>query len=266
MYPILFNLFGTDIYASPLFLALAIFVGIQVGRREALRRGFNENDFTIYWVSAIPLALLFAVLNGVLFRGGWDAALETLKNPAELFSNGLVSFGAVVLLLGWGFVLTKIRKQPAAPSLDTISLMLPLILGIYRIGCILNGCCYGEVTDSPLGMYLPNAYGEWAMRYPTQLMILIFDFALFAFLWQWRLKKPVDGRITYTFILSFSALRFLVDGLRELPNALGNYNLHQLMSASILLITLYFMFEFRPEKKTEAVPVKPVRSKKKPAK
>lgn len=248
MYPILFTLFGINIYASPVFLILAIVIGIFVGSKEVERRGMSRRDFVIYSVTIIPIALGFAVLNGLLFHGGLKNVLNALKEPGDFFSNGLVSFGAVIVMLAWAFVLAKIRKMPIVPALDVTALMLPLILGVYRIGCVLNGCCYGVETDSVIGLYLPNAYGEWATRYPTQLLILAFDFALFAILWQWRLRKPKDGNITLVFLLSFSVFRFLVDGVRELPDALGSFNLHQLASLSIFLITLYFMFEFRLEK------------------
>jgi len=247
VYPILFTLFGINIYASPVFLILAIIVGIYVGGKEAGRRGISRRSFTIYWTMAIPIALLFASLNGVLFFGGTSNVLQILGNPTDLFSGGLVSFGAVVILLAWGFVGAKIVKEPVGPVLDTISLMLPLILGIYRIGCILNGCCYGVETDSAIGVNLPGAYGEWAARYPTQLMLMTFDFGLFALLWQWRLRKPTDGNITFAFLISFTVFRFLLDGIRDLPHALGSFSLHQLTSLAMLLITLYFMFEFRME-------------------
>lgn len=247
MYPILFTLLGINVYASPVFLVLAIGIGIFVGSREVERRGISRRDFVIYSTTVIPIALGFALLNGLLFQGGLKNILNALKEPGDFFSNGLVSFGAVIVMLAWAFVLAKLRKLPIAPALDTIALMLPLILGIYRIGCVLNGCCYGVETNSVIGLYLPNVYGEWATRYPTQLLILAFDFALFALLWQWRLRKPKDGNITLVFLLSFSVFRFLVDGLRELPDSLAGFNLHQLTSLSILLITLYFMFEFRLE-------------------
>jgi len=247
MYPILFMFHEIDIYASPVFLILAIIAGIIVGGREADRRGMNRRNFRIYLIVGVPIALLFAVLNSMLFYGGPANMFKALGNPGDLFSSGLISFGAVIVVLAWGFVLAKIRNQPVAPSLDTISLILPLVLGIYRIGCILNGCCYGVETDSAVGLYLPSVYGEWAVRYPTQILLLIFDFGLFALLWKWRLRKPADGNMTYAFLISFTVFRFLVDGLRELPKALGNFNLHQLTSLAMLLIVLYFMFEFRLE-------------------
>jgi len=46
----------------------------------------------------------------------------------------------------------------------------PLGQAIARLGCLAAGCCGGLVTDSWLGVYLPDASGFWAVRYPTQLL------------------------------------------------------------------------------------------------
>jgi phosphatidylglycerol:prolipoprotein diacylglycerol transferase len=240
MYPILFTVFGYNVYASPVFLALAIIIAIIVGKKEAERRGIEPRDFTMYWTTAIPAALLLAALNARMLNAN---LADLYNNPRGIFSNGLVSFGAVLGLLGWGYIMAKIRKQPAAPILDTVSLMLPLILGIYRIGCILNGCCYGVITNSPIGLDLPDTGGFWAERYPTQIMMMLFDFGLFAVFWKWRLKKPKYGAMTYAFLFSFSIFRLIIDGLRDLPPAFGPLNLHQFSSIAVLVVTLSFIYE-----------------------
>ena len=245
MHPILFTIGGFEVRSSAVFLILGIIVGIVVGRNETRKMGIARRDFTTFFVVAIPLAILFGAFNGLVFGVG---VVDAFKNLGETLSTGLVSFGAVIILLAWGYVQSRINKTPPAPAMDLISTILPLVLGVYRIGCILNGCCYGRITDGPLGVYLPDLYGTWANRYPTQLMLMIFDFVLFAILWQWRQRNPKEGYLTIAFLLAFSTGRLLIDGLRDLPPALGMFSLHQLASLSILLITLYFVFEFRLEK------------------
>ena len=102
-------------------------------------------------------------------------------------------------------------------------------------------------------MYLPGEYGQWANRYPTQLLLLAFDFGLFAFLWKWRLKQPAEGKTTLVFLLSFSIFRLLLDGIRNLPMVNDWLNIHQLGSIAILLVTLYYMFEMRMSKSSKQV-------------
>ncbi len=245
MYPILFIFSGIPIYASPVFLVLAMMIGFFVSRNEIRRRDISLKVFYLYWVLAVPVALFLAAINSALFD---HRLFYVFSNPVELTSTGLVSFGAVIGTLGLGFIIAKIYKIPASQILDVISIILPLILGVYRIGCILNGCCYGLETNGLLGVYLPNLSGQWANRYPTQIMLLVFDFALFFFLWKWRLKKPADGKTTLVFLLSFSIFRLLLDSLRELPMVNDWINIHQLGSITILLITLYALIMIRLRK------------------
>lgn len=238
MYPILFVISGRPIYASPVFLALALVIGFFISRSEIRRREIPLKVFYLYWVLAVPTALFLAAVNSALFH---YRLLDVISNPGELTSTGLVSFGAVIGTLGLGFIIAKIYKISAGQVLDAISIILPLILGVYRIGCILNGCCYGLETDGFFGVYLPNVSGQWANRYPTQFLLLIFDLALFFFLWKWRLNNPDEGKTTLTFLLSFSIFRLLLDSLRELPMVNDWINILQLGSMTLLLITLYAM-------------------------
>jgi phosphatidylglycerol:prolipoprotein diacylglycerol transferase len=191
---------------------------------------------------AVPTALLLAAVNSAVF---FDRLFYIFANPGEFTSSGLVSFGAIIGTLGLGVIIAKIYKLSIGKILDVISIILPLILGIYRIGCILNGCCHGLETEGVFGVYLPNLSGQWADRYPTQIMLLVFDFALFFLLWKWRLKEPVDGKITLVFLLSFSIFRLLLDSLRELPMVNDWLNILQLSSLTILLLTLYVLIMIR---------------------
>ncbi len=236
MRPILFFISGIPFYASPVFLVLALITGFIIGRIEVHRRDIPLKVYYLYWLCAVPVALLLAALNSALFH---QRLLEVLSHPAQLTSTGLVSLGAVLGSPGLGVIIAKIYKLPPGQILDVISIILPLILGVYRIGCILNGCCYGLETEGPFGVYLPTVSGQWAQRYPTQLALLVFDFALFTVLWKWRLKKPSEGKTTLLFLLSFSIFRLLLDSLRVVPMVTDSLNILQMGSIALLVITLY---------------------------
>ena len=169
MFPLPIYIGGSQLHLSLLiFMTLGIIIGAIVGSREYQRLGFNhQRRNQLYWALAIPLAFLISMFTAYLINlGGWNL-FENLENA---LSFGFSSFGAILGVLFLGYIQSKIYKEPTAGKrLDFISSILPLSLGIYRIGCLLNGCCYGEVTNGPLGVYLPDAYGNWAYRYPTQI-------------------------------------------------------------------------------------------------
>jgi phosphatidylglycerol:prolipoprotein diacylglycerol transferase len=244
LHPILFTIGNLEIPSSYFFFGLGAVCAILVGGIEAKRVGISRRSFRIFCISGIPLAVLLGGLNNLLFVNGF---LKTWQNLDKTISGGLVSFGAIVGILAWGYVINRIldRDQPVGLSSDTIAVILPLFLGIYRIGCLLNGCCYGLKTDSFIGMYLPGQFGVWAYRYPTQIMLLAFNFALFAWLWSRRKKKAFQGSLTLSFLFLYSFGRLIIDAFRDLPRVMGPFSLHQLASIAIILIAGYILFEIR---------------------
>ncbi len=233
-------------FSTLIFMILGLAVGTVVAGREYQKVGFNNQSHNqLYWALAIPLVFIISMFSAFLLNlGGWDL-FENLENA---LSFGFSSFGAILGVLFLGYVQSKLLKEPTAGRrLDFISSILPLSLGIYRIGCLLNGCCYGEVTNGPLGVYLPDVHGVWAYRYPTQILLIFFDFGLFFWLWRHRDKQPFDGKLTLSFLIIFGIGRFLIDGLRNLPAVLGPINLLQLISFCIIAIAFYMVYEFRNE-------------------
>jgi phosphatidylglycerol---prolipoprotein diacylglyceryl transferase len=240
MYPILIQIGPVKLYSSHFFLFLAILIGIVFASREVRRTGFSKRDIGTFWVAVIPFALVIGFLNGLLFWSGFGGRM---RDFLSLFSGGLISFGVVLGALFLGWALATLRKQPVGPVLDLISLTLPLMLAVYRVGCLLNGCCFGVETQSFLGMDLPGQNGEWAFRYPTQIIYIVFDVALFVWQWLYRSHKPFGGSLTLAFLMVFSLGRLLIDILRDLPSVLGPFSLQQLTSIAILSVTLYIYFE-----------------------
>jgi len=241
MHPVLFTIGSWEIYSSHVFLILAILVGVLVSWREARGIGFSNREVVSFWAAVLPFALILGLLNGLLFWFKFVHVGDTLFRP---FSFGLVSFGVILGALFLGWVFAALRKLRVGPLLDLISVTLPLMLSIYRIGCLLNGCCYGVETDGFLGMFLPGQSGEWAYRFPTQIMLIFFNLALFIWLWLNRKNKPFEGSLTLAFLIVYSLGRLLIDAFRDLPHVLGPLSPHQLASIAILLITLYICFEF----------------------
>jgi phosphatidylglycerol:prolipoprotein diacylglycerol transferase len=86
--------------------------------------------------------------------------------------------------------------------------------GIMRWGCLLNGCCYGRETSSAFGVFLPDIYGDWAVRYPTQFMYSAVSLTLFVFLWRVRRDKPFPGFLALTYLLIYGSSRVAIGLLR----------------------------------------------------
>jgi phosphatidylglycerol---prolipoprotein diacylglyceryl transferase len=110
-------------------------------------------------------AALYALIGGVIgarlfyvlhypekYHGHWLGIFQTWNGGLELL-GGVIA--AIVVILAY----LKYHKLPIMPHLDilAIGLMCALIFG--RIGCLLNGCCYGKPANLP-----------WAIRFPSYVL------------------------------------------------------------------------------------------------
>lgn len=235
MYPVLFSIGTWEVRSAPFFLVLGILFGLLVGQREAKRVGYSNRDVFIFAALAVPVTLLLGTINSYIFDRiiYWEYTISF-----NLFQNGLTSFGVILSAFFVSWMQSLLIKKTVAKGLDVIALVLPLILAIYRIGCLLNGCCYGRPTQGFWGLFLPGSFGEWAYRYPTQIMYMVLDWAIFGFLWWRRTRTEFEGSQTLVFFLLFSSGRFLIDSFRDLPVVALGLSLHQLVSLCILLVTL----------------------------
>ena len=93
-----------------------------------------------------------------------------------------------------------------------------LAFAIARLGCLAAGCCGGAETASAFSLRLPDTHGVWAQRYPTQIISLVFQVALFLGLtWLYRHRRGwlrADGMIFYLYIFLFCLERFALEWLR----------------------------------------------------
>lgn len=209
--------------------------------REARRAGLAGRHLLAFVLVAFPVTLACSYGFRVWVRFltyGWEYGWATLH-------FGVISFGLPVGLLLSGYLAATQRDLPPGKVLDLVILTLPLAQAVGRIGCFLNGCCFGLETDGPLGVYLPGDYDVWAYRYPTQLMLSAFDLALFGVLWFRREKVRYPGGQAFLYLFCFSIGRVLIDALRDLPRVFGPFSPHQLATLAILLVTGYLYFEWR---------------------
>jgi phosphatidylglycerol:prolipoprotein diacylglycerol transferase len=79
-----------------------------------------------------------------------------------IWNGGLELLGGVLLAIAViGFYIWY-HKLPMRHYLDVLAIGLVAALVFGRIGCFLNGCCYGRPTDLPWGVRFP--YGSFAYR------------------------------------------------------------------------------------------------------
>lgn len=106
---------------------------------------------------ATALDVAFAVMVGGflgsrLFHVFYELPDYYSAHPIEVFkfwNGGFVFYGGAFLAFAFGFVLIKWKGQPAGPWADLFAPVGAFCYALGRIGCLLNGCCYGKHCDLP---------------------------------------------------------------------------------------------------------------------
>lgn len=255
MYPILFKWGPFTFYAYGLMLALAFIACTIVARREAKYRGLDPD--IVY--DLVILSAVGGIIGGRLLyvAANW---LEFLLDPWSIFAiqnGGLIFYGglmggAVTLLsyLWW-------KRLPLGQIADLVALVLPLGSAIGRLGCFLNGCCYGLITHVPWGIVFPGLAPLDFPRHPTQLYDALYNLLLFALLWFLRHRLLYAGMLFWTFLAFYSSARFGVEFLRENTLFFWGLSLSQIISIvafsiSIIGLVVTCYYNRRYESETDA--------------
>lgn len=239
MYPVLLQCGGFSLYAYGATLALAFIVGIIWTLKEAPGKGFKAEYLYEAYIISIFLAIAgsriaFVLLNWELYR---DAPLwQTLLS----WERGLTFYGGLIAVLLGVLLHCHYRKVPFLKLMDFAAPFIALGYGITRIGCFLNGCCYGHVTAGPWGLVFPLIDG--LPRHPTQLYAAFAGLTIFVLLRYLHRYSFFDGYIFMLFFIFYGIYRFIVEFFRVGKFDWWLLNPAQLIALLFIAVGLLFFF------------------------
>lgn len=240
MHPVLLEFGWFRIYSWGFMLALAVLIAIWGVSRLFKQKGYDPDKVIDMVIIMVVAGLLGARIAYVLVYQ-WQ---EFLANPAMMFSlsegfSGLIWYGGFIC--GFGAFLIYIYKHKMSfwETVDMFAPYLALGYALVRIGCFLNGCCYGEMTDSSLGVVFP--YVDGVPRHPTQLYSSVLNLLLFFWLIWYYPRRKFSGQILILYLMGYSAYRFVVEFFRESLIMYGPLTIGQVYTLVLLLfgILLY---------------------------
>ncbi len=215
MHPVLFDIGGFEIRYYGVLVALGFFTAIYCAAALAKKKGFKEDDMLDIGLVAIIFAIVGARL---LYVAVWWE--HYIKNPLDIikvWEGGLVYLGGFIGAFSGSLWWIKRKKLPFFKFADIGIIFIPLGHAIGRIGCFLNGCCYGRVNES-CGVVFP-AIGDGLPRIPTQLYESAANFLIFIFLisyYKFVRKKP-DGETAAFYFIAYGIIRFVLEFFRGDP-------------------------------------------------
>ncbi len=192
-------------------------------------------DITKIFLVAIASMILFFIGSRLLFSILYFSMVK--ESPEMLYSLRLSGFslhGGLILSGLFFYYISKKMKLNFFQITDRIVPHVGIAIVIMRIGCFLNGCCYGKPTSLPWGAPVAflsqahlaqvdsgNLFSILSTSYvhPTQIYEMLA--ALTAVLISWYIFKNVGirGVATFVFCFVFSLGRFITFFYRDFPVA-----------------------------------------------
>lgn len=226
------------IYSYGFMLMVAFLVAISIARWRARKEGIDPNKITdlgIYMVCAGILgARLFFIIQF------FDDYKNNLFSIFKVYEGGLVYYGGLFAGIITLYLYTKKHHLPFLKIIDIITPSAALGLGFGRIGCFLNGCCFGKIAPHvPWAMQFPRTLDKTGMVngspaflhqyelglvhlsdlhtlpiHPTQLYSFLSDVALFFILSAFFRFRKRSGEVLLLFGILYSIIRFCMELLR----------------------------------------------------
>ena len=140
-------------------LLLAVVCGVGLAARRAQQAGMDPEiilSLAVWlFVAGIFGARLFHVIQYWKQEYVRPSAWETFAQVINIPQGGLVVYGSLIGGAIAFFVFTHRHKLPTLALADLIapSVMLGIALG--RIGCLMNGCCFGGLCELPWQVTFP---------------------------------------------------------------------------------------------------------------
>ena len=245
MCPILFQFGPLRLYSYGLMVALGFLAAITVAVRRSRAVGIDPARIQNVGLAALLAGILGARLTYVLLN--WELFRSNPIEILRLDHGGLVFYGGLAAGVIAGTAALRAKGMPVLRGVDLLIPPLVLAHAVGRIGCFLNGCCYGKPSSVPWAVAFPF---DGVPRHPTQLYEAAFLILLFV--WLGRQVSSVKcqegpGRVLLLYGVAYGIWRFLIEFLRgDNPAVAFGLTVFQLASIGIVLICgTLFLLKYR---------------------
>ena len=270
---------GIPVFGYGLMLMLAFLAGIGLACYRAKSRGISRD-------AVIDIGL-YSLISGVVGARIAYLLLDHVPSPEDnwktifaVWQGGLTFQGGLLLAVLVSWLYLRVKKISVARMTDAYAPALALGVGIGRIGCFLNGCCWGrpspadhacgvifpadsDIVQRQISMveFWPKQWDDFVQSlgytsgtlppvavYPTQIYsaLMLFAIAAILLLVERMWKNRQDGQIMILFVFFYSIKRFFIEFLRDdtpLRLAFGSFpglRLGQWLSLVMFLLAIIF--------------------------
>lgn len=257
----IFNIFdgNLNIYGGITAWFIPFFL-LFIRKRKQVQSGLKGSSFNQF-MKLLVYSFICAIIGARLVHLGAHYS-EYDWGVFQIWQGGLVFYGGLILSVISGIAYLKIKKTPVLKIADLVApgVMLGEVFG--RMGCFLNGCCYGAPANLPWSVCFPQHSPAYAHQvqsniisdgaasslpvHPTQLyssVIALILFFILSFIWS---HKKRDGIVLGAIGILYPLSRFMVEFIRgDNPSIFLGMTASQTISVAVILISVLFLMKLR---------------------
>jgi phosphatidylglycerol:prolipoprotein diacylglycerol transferase len=262
VHPVLFTVGPFALRSYGLLLALSFFLGILLAGRRVKRMGGDpakvvDLAVVIIVASIIGSRFLYVIFHWREFAGSPLEIINPFSNPQGIGIAGLSMDGGLVLAVVAGLLFLRLTKQPVLATLDALAPSFALGIILTRIGCFLNGCCFGTPCSGPLCVVFPeDSLAGWIYPHtplhPAQLYNALGGLIMLVMLLRLERHKTFSGFTFFLALVFYGLLRGLVDFFRHFEAGVILFRVAKLpitinqgISLVMMILALIFFLRFR---------------------
>jgi len=227
VHPIAFKFGSVTITWYGIMVAMGFMAGLWTAARRAMQEKISAEKIYDLGPWLIFGSILGARTLYVITFWREQFADKPFPEIFKVWKGGLVYYGGLIGASLAVILYCRIKKFPMWKLGDILAPSISLGYAFGRIGCLMNGCCYGRECHLPWAIKFPVGHethppGSPALPvHPTELYESILSLGLFAFLnWLYRRKK-FDGQVFAAYLVCYALLRSFVELFR------GDYPAYQ---------------------------------------
>jgi phosphatidylglycerol---prolipoprotein diacylglyceryl transferase len=268
MYPELFSVGPFHLRTYGLMLAMGFLAGILLAAYRARKAGEDpEHIYNIsIWLvlsSLVGSRLYYVITHYSEFRAGEHYSLlgrilVEMRNmfwpvsaDGQIGLSGLIYYGGLICATIAAVLYLRFHRLNLPKFLDILAPSIALGEVFTRIGCFLNGCCFGHQTSCPFGVVFPpesvaGSYNPGVPIHPTQLYSSFGALVVMGLIIYLERFKRFNGYSAILFFMLYSVARFIEDFFRFYEDGMQSHGLsqNQLISICIFTVTVVLMVFF----------------------
>ena len=200
---------------------------------------------------------------------GWDyvcnVATHTCHPPRDCFAvlevwrGGLAYYGGFIFATVFGLTFARKHRMGMGKVADLCAPWIAFGLALTRVGCFLNGCCFGKIAHVPWAVRFPVGSPAWEAQrdahliagpaaaypvHPTQIYLALLNLLTFAILYfVIRRRKRCDGQIFAWLLILKGVFRSFVEIWRDDERGVlfGWLSTSQIISLPLIALGIYLL-------------------------